>query len=78
MLATSFALSGSIGTGALVLATAGVAVRLAEKLRSPTALTSTNNTKTTKVNNLFIESPTILRYTAVGFYVVQCCQGGNV
>jgi hypothetical protein len=59
VLATSFALSGNIGIGMLVLATFGEAVRLAVKLRSPTALANANNTKTTNISHLFIEPPRV-------------------
>ena len=43
---------GVIGIGAPVLANVWVA-----KLRRPTALASTNNTKPTNINHLFMESP---------------------
>ena len=78
VLATSFALSGRIGIGMPVLATLGPAVRLAVKLRSPTALANANNTKTTNISHLFIESPRVWNYQRAGFYVVLCCQGVKV
>jgi hypothetical protein len=64
VLATSFALSGRIGIGAPVLAKTGAAVRLAAKLRSPTALTNTINTKTTNISHLFMRTPRVWNYNS--------------
>jgi hypothetical protein len=61
VLANNFTLSGSIGTGLPVLATS---LLLVLRLRRPTALTSTNNTKTTNISHLFMESPESWNYNS--------------
>ena len=56
---------GITGTGMPVLAEiVGVATWVAAKLRSPNALTSTINTKTTNINHLFIGSPRVRCYNS--------------